>query len=480
MLKDNLDNDLILQAENKRGRLAGESHSSTPPSVLGERRKSSSGENAIALSELLPEQTRFRFRLSRYSEITACSWCVEGGKRDVFQREEDPSPGLSPSTGRGGRVESSKARLPWKRQHSSTGSRAAAPRPAVSAFTLVELLVVIGIIAVLIGLLLPALSRAREQARSVACLSNLRQIGIACANYRAENNGFYPYGFLFERMSATTGEPTAGAPFGWKSWFTVLNAYMSRGLPGSNEPDLCTPPFQPGFYGSACRPLSGLFKCPSASGDFAQTVHYVQNPTIMPHMPEVIAQTAAYAPYATPLKPAATTLVPPDTAIFWDSNLLSAVDSASAVPFFTAYYSSAYSDPWPSLINGGTCFTNEGYPQFKYRGYFTSPDSAYADSATIYFPKDEVAREVDGVPSYNADYGGSQAAYPGNIRFRHGSKESQAGVAFADGSCRMVTLTKSQSAKNDPTSYLVDLTNGQLRMKWPTGNRPNPSVPPDF
>ena len=103
------------------------------------------------------------------------------------------------------------------------------PRRRPRGFTLVELLVVIGIIALLISILLPSLARARQTAQQTACLSNIRNMGTATQMFVNEHDGWMYKAWLNSRPNTALGDLSSGE---WRydypawGWDYILSDYM--------------------------------------------------------------------------------------------------------------------------------------------------------------------------------------------------------------------------------------------------------------
>lgn len=151
-------------------------------------------------------------------------------------------------------------------------------RAAVCAFTLVELLVVIGIIALLVAILLPTLNQARRAAENAACLSNLRQIGQATIMYKTET-GRIPFFFTLRNYPWQPVAPTANGNTVWWTAFgfggktthdTISIGYMedsSKPLDKYLWANLTPEPWTGTKTRAADRKDRNVFRCPADKGE---------------------------------------------------------------------------------------------------------------------------------------------------------------------------------------------------------------------
>ena len=150
------------------------------------------------------------------------------------------------------------------RRSAPAGARSREPVRG-GAFTLIELLVVIAIIAILASMLLPALARAKEKARRISCVSNVKQIATAMFMYVADNNQQYP-----PRMP----DPAAGLPYPCKAcrtidWRPYAVPYLSVTTNLTTSANVFVCPTDNGIPAAiAADPFNALNPPPSRFADF--------------------------------------------------------------------------------------------------------------------------------------------------------------------------------------------------------------------
>ncbi len=342
-------------------------------------------------------------------------------------------------------------------------------------FTLVELLVVIGIIALLISILLPTLSRARDSAKTVKCGSNVRQIAQGLIGYTTDFEGNLPYG-LARYGFADPGDPTPTNRPEFQEWTHVVSGYLN-----TRRENGYTLPFtaQGVRYTDADDNYHPVLYCPNVADEFKNMQsHYACNMTLMPNMrwDQLVAQLVRGT--HGPMNLSSTYA---ENAIIWDAVQTKFVpETVTRVtgmwsypgPAFTgidagnvSYYPFLFASPSGELPDWDLVYRNDEYEppdnigdfdrSVEYPVYINPPSWAFDLNGTTWYANEDLV--VTG-GSFYIEYAGSPI-------FRHNAKE-RCNTAFVDGSVRAQKWNP-RDIHPGGTFVTSEFTRQMLRPKYP-------------
>jgi prepilin-type N-terminal cleavage/methylation domain-containing protein/prepilin-type processing-associated H-X9-DG protein len=310
------------------------------------------------------------------------------------------------------------------------------------AFTLVELLVVIGIIAALIGILLPVLSGVSARGRDIKCQSNIRQMLQAFQGYAAENKGSMPYGIYYVPENPTDYSPGGGSDTRFVSWASQVGKYGVRGAAGDNENNN----------------FPEFLQCPAAQLVYPHVVGYAANMVVFP------SRADEYFVSGNPnvIPPAKLNQLFPHNALVWDTSVSPGLENN------VGYLVGADVDDSQRFWRGAAIGQYRYYDARDVYGTVLV-QSGYGNNRPLKF-NTSTWKNID--PSTNINNNGPGVPYQGNLRFRH-VKETACNVGFADGHVEAI------KGKFNPDKSMKanDAIRKLWMIRWPTGIRRSSNVP---
>jgi prepilin-type processing-associated H-X9-DG protein/prepilin-type N-terminal cleavage/methylation domain-containing protein len=319
------------------------------------------------------------------------------------------------------------------------------------AFTLVELLVVIGIIALLISILLPTLAKARDTAYTTKCMAQLHSLGEDFAAYQV-SYGTYPSGYYLVNNGIPNGnlnEPSDSDPNTLAYvWWSIIRGFVRKNSTMDNST-------LGQASGTTITRFMQMFDCPLGHNPTAGC-KFGANPVIMPDREYLTYYNKQYNVTNPVLGPARPTGVYEDNVVLWDATEVPpSYNTQASCGFYVDFNVTSGPGTYNEMID-------PEYPTHMFRDTVGRYNGKLllGDGYPVYIYTDKVAQSSP--PPIFVEPSGQATGVP---CWRH-TGGTGCNFLFADGSVKTLHL------KWNGTVWQSELMRSQLRIKWPQGFSP--------